>query len=109
MKLKNISFRLKNNDLRPAFICEDGKDIEISNWNIPATHGAQSIIRLENIEGAVINSNRIKGTASAFVRVEGTNSKTVKLLKNQTPGIKKEVESVPAVKREVAVSDKDDK
>ncbi|MFC0773082.1 glycoside hydrolase family 28 protein [Terrimonas alba] len=105
LKLKNISFRLKNNDLRPAFICEDGKDIEISNCDIPTTHGAQSIIRLENVEGAVVNNNKIKGTAAAFVRVEGASCKTVQLLKNQTPGVKKEIESVPAVKREVGAAD----
>ena len=61
LKLKNITFRIKNNDLRPVFICEDGKDIEVTGWNIPATTGAQSIIRLENVEGATISNNDIKG------------------------------------------------
>lgn len=104
LKLKNVSFRLKNNDLRPAFICEDGKDIEISNWDIPATRGAQSIIRLENVEGAVINNNKVKGTADAFVRAEGTNSKSIQLSKNSIPDIKKKIESAPVVKKEIAVS-----
>lgn len=104
LKLKNVSFRLKNNDLRPAFICEDGKDIELSNWDIPATKGAQSIIRLENVEGAVINNNKVQGTADAFVRAEGTDSKGIQLSKNSIPGIKKKIESAPAVKKEVAVS-----
>jgi polygalacturonase len=92
LKLKNISFTLDNNDLRPAFICEDGKDIELSGWQIPQTSGAQAIIRLENVEGADIKDMDVKGTAQAFVRVEGTNSKEVKVKKNKTPGIKKTVE-----------------
>jgi len=104
LKLKNVSFRLKNNDLRPAFVCEDGKDIEISNWDIPATNGAQSIIRLENVEGAVISNNVVKGNADAFVRVEGTDNKSIQLSKNSIPGIKKKIESAPAVKKEVALS-----
>ncbi len=39
LKLKNIAFHIRNNDLRPVFICEDGKDIEVTGWNIPATSG----------------------------------------------------------------------
>jgi hypothetical protein len=50
LKLKNITFHVKNNDLRPFFICEDGKDIEVTGWDIPATTGSQTIIRLENVE-----------------------------------------------------------
>ena len=88
LKLKNITFRLKTNDLRPAFICEDGKDIELTGWSIPQTSGAQAIIRLENVEGAKISKVHVKGSADAFVRVEGMESKGIKLSKNKTPGIK---------------------
>jgi hypothetical protein len=104
LKLKNLTFRLKNNDLRPAIICEDGSDIEISNCNIPVTNGAQSIVRLENVNGAIIHDNKVKGKADAFVRAEGTNSKTIQVSKNSIPGIKKKIESVAAAKKEVAVS-----
>ena len=104
LKLKNVIFRLKNNDLRPAFVCDDGKDIEISNCQVSATNGAQSIIRLENVEAAVISNNVVKGNADAFVRAEGTDSKSIQLSKNSIPGIKKKIESAPAVKKEVAMS-----
>src|SRR5258706_1320231 len=60
LKLKNIAFHIRNNDLRPVFICEDGKDIEVTGWNIPATSGAQSIIRLENVDGAAIHGNEAR-------------------------------------------------
>jgi hypothetical protein len=94
LKLKNITFRLKNNDLRPVFICEDGKDIELSGWRVPETSGAESVIRLENVDGATISKVNVKGSAEAFVRVEGTESKNVKLIKNKIPGIKKKLEKV---------------
>jgi polygalacturonase len=98
LKLKNISFRLKNNDLRPAFVCEDGKDIELTGWNIPATSGAQAIIRLENVQVANINNNEVKGEGNAFVRIEGENSEAVRISTNKTSGIKKTSESAPGVK-----------
>jgi hypothetical protein len=82
LKLKNVTFRLKNNDLRPAIICEDGKNIEITQCHIPETNGAQSVIRLENLNGAVISNNEVKGKADAFVLKEG-NSKGVKMTNNK--------------------------
>ena len=104
LKLRNIRFRLANNDLRPAIICEDGKDIEITNTEIPATTGSQAIIRLQKVDGAIIQGNKINGNAEAFVRAEGTDIKTVQLSNNRIPGIKRELESVPLFKPEVAAS-----
>jgi polygalacturonase len=98
LKLKNITFRIKNNDLRPVFICEDGKDIEVTGWNIPATSGAPSLIRLENVEGATISNNNVKGKAAVFVKVEGENSGSIKVVKNKLPGTKNKVELSPDVK-----------
>ncbi len=83
----NITFTLDSNDKRPAFICEDGKDIELTGWNIPETSNAPSIIRLEHVEKARISNMNVKGTADEFVSVEG-ESKDIQLGKNKTPGIK---------------------
>ena len=99
LKLKNITFRIKNNDLRPVFICEDGKDIEVTGWKIPATSGAQAIVRLENVLGAVITNNDAKGKADIFVKVEGANSGGIKLAKNKLHGTTKKVEKSANVKQ----------
>jgi hypothetical protein len=103
LKLKNITFRIKSNDLRPVFICEDGKDIEVTGWNIPATTGAPSIIRLENVDGAMISNNDVKGKADVFIKVEGNNSKSVQVIKNKTKGIKKIIDQSGNVKPAVAI------
>jgi len=97
LKLINVTFKLKNNDLRPAFICEDGKDIEVNGWKIPATEGGEAIIRLENVAGALIQNNEVKGSAGLFVKVEGTESKSVSVTKNKTKEIKKTI-SLPGTK-----------
>ena len=99
LKLKNITFRIKNNDLRPVFICEDGKNIEVTGWNIPATNGAQSIIRLENVTGATITNNDAKGKADVFVKIEGANSSGIKLGKNKLYGTTKKAETSANVKQ----------
>ncbi len=83
LKLINVRIMLDSNDLRPVFVCEDGKNIQVSKWKIPATTGAQSIIRLEDVEGAVINNNDVQGKANAFVRIEGEKSSGIRLSKNK--------------------------
>ena len=70
LKLKNISFRLKLNDLRPVFICEDGKNIELTGWNIPETKGAQALIRLENVSGANISKINVQGAAKVLCELK---------------------------------------
>jgi hypothetical protein len=97
LKLKNVRFYLDSNDVRPAIICEDGIDILIADLHIPKTTDAQSIIRLDNVTGAVVKNVNVKGKARAFVRVEGANSKDIKLFDNNISGMKS-VESTPEVK-----------
>jgi polygalacturonase len=92
LKLKDISFKLAGNDQRPVFICEDGYDIVLDDWDIPATNGAQAIIRLESVQGAIIKDINAKGSADALVKVEGANSKDVRLSKAKAKGVKKQVE-----------------
>jgi hypothetical protein len=91
LKLNNIRFTLAQNDLRPVFVCEDGKDIELNNWHIPETSGAQAILRLENVTDAQISKMEVKGIADSFVLVEGDKSSNIRLSKNKIPGIKKEI------------------
>jgi polygalacturonase len=88
LKLVNITFHLDSNDRRPAFICEDGKDIDITGWKLPETTGAESVIRFESVQNARISKLKVKGVADALVRVEG-NSKGIQVRGNKAPGIKK--------------------
>jgi len=83
LKLLNITLTLDSNDLRPAFVCEDGYDIELSGWNIPATTGAEAVIRLENVRGAMITGNTAKPEAAKFVLLEGTENAGVQIKKNR--------------------------
>jgi polygalacturonase len=87
LKLVNITLRLDSNDRRPAFICEDGKELELSGWKIPTTSGSPSVIRLDNVENARIHNMEVKSNAPLFVK--GNNSKSIHMRKNKTPGIQK--------------------
>ncbi|MDR6941155.1 glycoside hydrolase family 28 protein [Mucilaginibacter pocheonensis] len=103
LKINNLKITLSHNDQRPAFICEDGKNIELNTWTIPETTGAQAVIRLENVARAYIKNNTVTGSAGAFVRVEGDGSSGVHILKNKIPGIQKKVELSAGLKANTAV------
>jgi len=92
LKLNNIKFNLGSNDLRPALICEDVKDLVVDNWTLPETKGAEAIIRLENVADAKITEVKAGGGAAAFVRVEGAGSKRIKVSRNKVPGSWKTIE-----------------
>ncbi|MFL5743819.1 MAG: glycoside hydrolase family 28 protein [Niastella sp.] len=53
LKLVNITLHLDSIDRRPAFICEDGQDIEVDGRKIPETIGKPAIIHLENIKNTL--------------------------------------------------------
>ncbi len=85
LKLRNVKFNLAGNDLRPALVCEDGTDLEVSDWKLPESTGAEAIIRLENVQNAVISG--VTGTVSAkkFVLAEG-NSRSITIKDNKISG-----------------------
>lgn len=78
LTLKNIRINLASPDLRPAFIAEDGENIELSGWQVTAAAGAESIVRLENVRGAVVKGFTIRGKAVSFVKKEGQASSRIK-------------------------------
>ena len=100
---RNISFRLKNNDLRPAFVCEDGKEILLEGWNIPSTKGAEAIIRMEEVKGAHIKNMKVKRSTGTFVQLEGSSNSEIKLSGNKTPGLKKKAEIITRDKQQTVI------
>ncbi|MES2418833.1 MAG: glycosyl hydrolase family 28 protein [Bacteroidota bacterium] len=92
LKLLNIKFNLGTNDLRPALVCEDGKDLLVNNLILPETKAAEAIIRLENVIGAAISGVNVKGDAEVLVKIEGANSKAIKVTNNKADSVKKQID-----------------
>jgi polygalacturonase len=105
LKVSNVKFTLSHNDLRPAIICEDGKNIALNSCIIPETTGAQAVIRLENVAGARVTNTTATGSADAFVRVEGDASRDIHILGNKIPGIQKNIDLAAGTKAGAAVLD----
>lgn len=103
LQLKNISFNISHNDLRPAFIFDDVKNIELSGGQMPTAEGAASIIRFENVQHAFVHNIQTKPGAKSFVKIEGPASIDIRVVKNQIKGIKNIIEIAPGLNKEIAV------
>lgn len=88
LTLKNICFKLKTNDMRPAIICEDGANLKITDCLLPGTNGSKAVIDLQQVSGAHISNNKAEGSAGVFVGT--TDSKNIVAGGNHLPANLKE-------------------
>jgi hypothetical protein len=77
--LNNVRFEVENTDQRPALVCDDVEDLELSSFTAQGDLQAKSTVRLQNTRRAFIHGCRIIGDASKFVSVEGDKSDNITL------------------------------
>ncbi|MGA2865494.1 MAG: glycosyl hydrolase family 28 protein [Verrucomicrobiota bacterium] len=98
--LDNVRFELAKKDFRPAIVCDDVQDLEMSSFKAQAEASVESLIRLRAVQGAFIHDSRPLDEIGTFVRVEGASSKDIVLAGNNLAHAKQAVERVegaPAV------------
>jgi len=79
LNLNNVTFKLENPDLRPAFICEDGTHIIVNNLKTDAFKGSEAIMRLENVNTAYISAIAATGESGALLQLSGKENKEIYL------------------------------
>lgn len=81
--LNNVRFGLNNEDLRPAIVCDDVDDLELTGFKAAGSKKAASLIRLQNSSNVFINGSRPANGIGTFLRVEGAKSKDIRLSGNK--------------------------
>lgn len=100
LTLDNVRFELAKQDARPAIICDNVQDLELSGFKAQAGVSVESLIRLRAVQRAFIHGSRPLDEIGTFVRVEGASSKDIVLAGNNLAHAKQAVERVggaPAV------------
>lgn len=82
--LNNVRFRVESEDRRPAIVCDDVQDLELSGFKAQGHPEAEALIRLENTRSAFISHSRPLSECKTFVRVEGAASGGIELRGNFT-------------------------
>jgi hypothetical protein len=92
LKIKGLTVKLSAPDLRPALVCQDCNDSEFSAWNLTASGGAESLVRLESTRRATIRGFKLIGDPNIFVLVEGKDSRGIRFKNNKLGTATKPVE-----------------
>jgi hypothetical protein len=90
--LNNVRFELATPDLRPAVVCDDVQDLELSGFKAQADASVESLIRLRGVQGAFIHGSRPLDPVGAFIRAEGAGCKDIVLSGNELLRAKQAVE-----------------
>ena len=64
-------------DARPAIVCDDVSDLELSSLNLQGNPEAESVIRLQNVQTAYIHNSCVRGQCRTFINTEGANTKAI--------------------------------
>lgn len=79
-----MRFRVESEDRRPAIVCDDVLDLELTGFKAQGHPESETLIRLENTRKAFISHCRSLGEVNTFVRVEGPTSGGIELRSNFT-------------------------
>lgn len=80
--LDNVQFHLEAADLRPAIICDDVQHLTVNGLQAAGHPDAESLIRLEDTQAALLTAVRVLDPLGTFLRVEGASCSRIVLRSN---------------------------
>ena len=89
LKMHNIQLEFEKDDLRPALIFDDVKDLDLFSFDAESTPDTIVLIWLKNVDGAFIHGCRPQKTDTVFLKVSGDKSNEITLMNNDFSRVKK--------------------
>jgi hypothetical protein len=99
LSLSNLTLGYETADLRPAVVCDDVTDLNLSRISAASQPDGEPLIRLDQVRDAWVQSCRATTGANTFLQVNGDQSSGIKLLANDTSNVTRAVDlnnNVPA-------------
>jgi len=81
LRLENVTFDFAGQELRPALVCDDVQDLELSNFRAAGNVNSE-LVRLKDTRGAYIHGSRALNQTAAFLEVQGADSQDILLQGN---------------------------
>jgi polygalacturonase len=97
LRLHNLDLAWENVDARPALLADDVADLGIFDLRAQLSASAESLIRLVNVQGALVQGTRLPEGTNALVRISGAQTKRIKLTGNDVPTAQQTVASAMEV------------
>ena len=80
--LNNVQFHLEAEDVRPAIVCDDVQQLTLTGFQADGHPDAESLIRLQNTQAALLTAARVFDPLGTFLRVEGAGRQRIVLRGN---------------------------
>jgi parallel beta-helix repeat protein len=93
LSLESVQFDVARSDFRPAVVCDDAEDVDISGLRARGNLAAESLIRLRSTRDAFVHDCRLLGEAEIFLRAEGRECRQITLIGNALQGARRTVET----------------
>jgi polygalacturonase len=71
LKLRHIETRLEGRDARPALVCDDVQDLELSGSRFAVEDGVRAAVRFRDVRDAFVHGCRSKRRAAEWLEISG--------------------------------------
>jgi len=90
---KNIEFHhldlgFQNEDLRPALVFDDVKDLEIFDLDAESTPLTKALIWFKHVDGAFVHGCRPPSMVTTLLQVDGDRSNNITVMNNDMSNVK---------------------
>jgi hypothetical protein len=89
LRLRQVEFAAAAKEERPAIVCDDVKDLELSGLRTTATTTAQPVVKLIQARQALVQNCSAPAHAKTFLEVQGEQTERVVLLNNELSAAEK--------------------
>ncbi len=87
----NININFTSRDVRPAFVCEDSRGVNLTSITAACDSNAKSLFEFKNVENALIQLSEPTGRINHFIYLNGTKNSNIKLFGNNLMNVKEAV------------------
>jgi len=77
LSLSNVRFEAARPEARPAVLCQNVQDLELAGLRCGKNFNGEAVIRLRQVQDAVVRDCRSLGTAASFVRLDESPADSV--------------------------------
>jgi hypothetical protein len=82
LRLCNLTLKAEASDVRPAVVCDDVHDLDISGLRATAPAEGQAVIALHEASDVFVHGSKAPKDTPTFVQVSGASSTGIVLLGN---------------------------
>lgn len=88
LRLHNVDLAFEDDDLRPAIVCDDVRGLDIFGLQSQTSQAADCVLRLRQVQGALIHGCRSDTKIDTFLRLQGDACRDISLTGNNLQEVK---------------------